>query len=70
MQESLLLDPPLRVRLQKVNDKSVALKWDHNSSNKQIGGYRIYINDIQRGTVKATDLRALINGIQEEGEYK
>jgi hypothetical protein len=64
------LQPPLRVRLQKVNEKSVALKWDHNSANKQVSGYRIYINDILRGAVKSTDLKALINGIQEEGEYK
>jgi hypothetical protein len=66
------LYPPLRVRLQKVNEKSVALKWDHNqlNVNNKIDGYRIYINSILRGTVKPTDIKALINGIQEEGEYK
>jgi hypothetical protein len=70
--ESLTIYPPLRVRLQKVNEKSVALKWDHNqlNVNNTIGGYRIYINSILRGTVKPTDMKALINGIQEEGEYK
>ena len=69
---STILNPPLRVRLQKVNEKSVALKWDHNQSNvnNKIGGYRIYINSVLRGTVKPTDMKALINGIQEEGEYK
>jgi hypothetical protein len=70
--ESSTIYPPLRVRLQKVNEKSVALKWDHNqlNVNNTIGGYRIYINSILRGTVKPSDMKALINGIQEEGEYK
>ena len=68
----IIIHPPLRVRLQKVNEKSVALKWDHNPLNSEvnISGYKIYINNIMRGTVKSTDLKALINGIQEEGEYK
>lgn len=67
-----ILYPPLRVRLQKVNEKSVALKWDHNqlNANNKIIGYRIYINNVVRGTVKPTDMKALINGISEEGEYK
>jgi len=66
------IHPPLRVRLQKLSEKSVALKWDHNpnNANTDIAGYRIYINNLIRGTLRASDMIALINGIQEEGEYK
>ena len=31
--ENIVVHPPLRVRLQKANEKSVVLKWDHNQLN-------------------------------------
>ncbi|CAF1034133.1 unnamed protein product [Brachionus calyciflorus] len=64
--------PPLKVRLQKLNEKSVALKWNHNPKNLliELAGYNIYINDELCGTMKSSDTIAAINGIQEEGEYR
>lgn len=64
--------PPLRVRLQKLNEKSVALKWNHNPKNFLIAlsGYNIYINDELCAELKAEDQIASINGLQEEGEYR
>ena len=62
---------PLRVRLQKLNEKSVALKWDHNPLNilVDLEGYHVYINEELCGVMKPKDQIASINGIQEEGEY-
>lgn len=64
--------PPLKVRLQKLNEKSVALKWNHNLKNSLIdlSGYNIYINDELLATMKATDKIASVNGMKEEGEYR
>lgn len=66
------IHPPIRVRLQKLNEKSVALKWNHNQKNFliELDGYHIYINNELCGTMKATDLIACIDGIQVEGEYR
>ena len=71
-QPKLEIYPPLRVRLQKLNEKSVALKWDHNPLNILIDleGYHVYINEELCGVMKAKDQIASINGIQEEGEYR
>jgi len=64
--------PPIRVRLQKLNEKRVALKWTHNPKNylNEINGYNIYINGKICGKMSPNDMIASINGIQEEGEYK
>lgn len=64
--------PPIRVRLQKLNEKRVALKWNHNPKNNltEIHGYSIYINNKLCGKMSPNDLIASINGIQEEGEYR
>ncbi len=63
--------PPLSVRLQKLNEKSVALKWNHNPNNVfPLHGYNIYINDELCGKMKFSDTVAAINGIQEVGEYR
>ena len=66
------LHAPIRVRLQKLSEKTVALKWNHNPKNifVQLAGYRIYINGELCGTMKPTDVSASIDGIQVEGEYK
>jgi hypothetical protein len=63
---------PLRVRLQKLTEKTVALKWNHNPKNTflQLTGYNIYINGEVCGTMKPSELCASIDGIQTEGEYK
>jgi hypothetical protein len=62
----------LRVRLQKLSEKTVALKWNHNPKNIfiQIAGYNIYINSELCGTMKPDEVSASIDGIQTEGEYK
>lgn len=72
VEPKIQIHPPLKVRLQKLNEKSVALKWNHNPKNLflEITGYKIYINDELCGTMKSSDTIAAINGIQEEGEYK
>ena len=64
--------PPLRVRLQKLNEKRVALKWNHNPQNRllEVHGYSVYINGKLCGQMSPNDLVASINGIQEEGEYR
>ncbi len=64
--------PPIRVRLQKLSEKTVALKWNHNPKNIfiQITGYHIYINSELCGTMKPNDTSASIDGIQTEGEYR
>lgn len=66
------LQPPLKVRLQKLNEKCVTLKWDHNPDNEnlKLDGYRVYINGLLRGNLKSNDVKALINGIKEAGEYR
>lgn len=66
------IHPPVRVRLQKLNEKRVALKWNHNPMNQlcEIHGYNIYINGKLCGKMSPNDLVASINGIQEEGEYR
>ena len=62
----------MRVRLQKINEKSVALKWNHNAQNRLVTltGYRIYINEENCAELKAEDQIASINGLQDEGEYR
>jgi len=64
--------PPIRVRLQKLNERRVALKWNHNPLNNltEIHGYHIYINGKLCGKMSPNDMVASINGIQEEGEYR
>lgn len=64
--------PPLRVRLQKLNEKSVALKWNHNPKNAlvDLSGYNIYINDDLLATMGPTDKIASIDGMKDEGEYR
>jgi hypothetical protein len=71
-QPKLELYPPLRVRLQKLNEKSVALKWNHNAKNLlvELTGYNVYINNDLLATMKASDKIASIDGIKEEGEYR
>lgn len=66
------IHPPVRVRLQKLNEKRVALKWNHSPMNQlcEIHGYNIYINGKLCGKMSPNDLVASINGIQEEGEYR
>lgn len=66
------IHPPVRVRLQKLNEKRVALKWNHSPMNQlcEIHGYNIYINGKLCGKMSPNDLLASINGIQEEGEYR
>jgi hypothetical protein len=66
------LHPPLRVRLQKLNEKSVALKWNHNPKNNlvHLTGYNIYINDELCAELNPEDQIASINGLQDEGEYR
>ncbi len=56
--------PPLRVRLQKLNEKRVALKWAHNPKNylNEINGYNIYINNKLCGKMSPNDMIASING--------
>ncbi len=68
----LEIHPPIRVRLQKLNEKRVALKWNHNPLNNltEIHGYHIYINGKLCGKMSPNDMVASINGIQEEGEYR
>ena len=60
------------MRLQKLNEKSVALKWCHNPKNSliDITGYNIYINNKVCGSMSPNDQIASVNGIQEEGEYR
>ena len=64
--------PPIKVRLQKLNEKRVALKWNHNPKNLliELNGYNIYINGKLCGKMSPNDMIASINGIQEEGEYR
>lgn len=71
-QPKLEIFPPLRVRLQKLNEKSVALKWNHNPKNNliELTGYNIYINEDLLATMRGTDKIASIDGIKEEGEYR
>jgi hypothetical protein len=72
MAPRLEIHPPIRVRLQKLNEKRVALKWNHNPLNNltEIHGYHIYINGKLCGKMSPNDMVASINGIQEEGEYR
>jgi hypothetical protein len=71
-QPTLEIHPPLRARLQKLNEKSVALKWAHNPRNALISltGYTIYINEEQCAELNPHDQIASINGLQDEGEYR
>lgn len=64
--------PPLKVRLQKLNEKSVALKWNHNPKNSLIdlSGYNVYINNDLLATMAPNDKIASIDGMKEEGEYQ
>lgn len=64
--------PALKVRLQKLNERSVALKWNHNPKNAllDLTGYNIYINDEMLATMKPSDKIASIDGMKEEGEYR
>ncbi len=66
------IHPPLRARLQKLNEKSVALKWSHNPKNLLISltGYNIYINEELCAELNPNDQIASINGLQDEGEYR
>ena len=68
----VLLYPPLNVRLQKLNEKCVAVKWTHNPKNVflKLDGYNVYINDELCGRMKSTDQVASIDGIREVGEYR
>lgn len=64
--------PPIRVRLQKLNEKRVALKWSMNPKNAliELTGYNIYINGKLCGKMGPNDTIASINGINQEGEYR
>lgn len=64
--------PPLKVRLQKLNEKSVALKWNHNPKNAlvDLSGYNVYINNELLATMAPADKIASIDGMKEEGEYQ
>ena len=72
LQPKILIYPPLRVRLQKLNEKRVALKWAINPKNAliELAGYNIYINGKLCGQMGPNDNIASINGINQEGEYK
>jgi hypothetical protein len=72
IQPKIEIYPPLRVRLQKLNEKRVALKWSQNPKNSliELTGYNIYINGKICGKMGPTDSIASINGINQEGEYK
>lgn len=71
-QPKIEIYPPLRVRLQKLNEKRVALKWSPNPKNAliELTGYNIYINGKLCGKMGPNDTIASINGINQEGEYK
>jgi hypothetical protein len=71
-QPKLEIHPPLRVRLQKLNEKSVALKWNHNPKNVlvELTGYNVYINEDLLATMRPNDKIASIDGMKEEGEYR
>ncbi|CAF3743149.1 unnamed protein product [Rotaria sp. Silwood1] len=70
--KSHTLYPPLRAHISKRDTKSFFLHWIPNPLNEQykILGYRIYIDDILKGSVESGKFETIIDCIRDEGEYK
>ncbi|CAF3094377.1 unnamed protein product [Rotaria sp. Silwood2] len=70
--KSRTLYPPLRAHISKRDTKSFFLHWISNPLNDQckILGYRIYIDDILKGSVESEKFETIIDYIRDEGEYK
>ncbi|CAF1556748.1 unnamed protein product, partial [Didymodactylos carnosus] len=62
--------PPLRAHISKRDAKSFFLHWVPNPNNRQILGYKIYIDDTLKGVVEPTKFEVIINDIRDEGEYR
>ncbi|CAF0769438.1 unnamed protein product [Rotaria sordida] len=72
MKQNPNLFPPLRAHISKRDTKSFFLHWIPNPLNEHrtILGYRIYIDDILKGTIDSGRFEAIIDYIRDEGEYK
>ncbi|UJR15290.1 hypothetical protein I4U23_002243 [Adineta vaga] len=70
--KSYILHPPLRAHISKRDTKSFFLHWTPNPLNEQraIHGYRIYIDDVFKGSVDPGKFETVIDCIRDEGEYK
>ncbi|CAF1606036.1 unnamed protein product [Rotaria magnacalcarata] len=70
--KSLPLYPPLRAHISKRDAKSFFLHWVPNPLNEQrsIVGYRIYIDDVLKGSVDSGKFETIIDSIRDEGEYR
>ena len=66
------LHPPLRAHISKRDTKSFLLHWIPNPLNEQrsILGYRIYIDDVPKGSIESGKFEAIIDCIRDEGEYR
>jgi len=64
--------PPLNAHISKRDQKSFYLHWSSNPLNDQqsIVGYRIYIDDIFKGSTDRDHFEAVIDCIRDEGEYR
>lgn len=67
-----IIYPPLRAHISKRNTKSFFLHWIPNplNENRNILGYRIFVNDRVVGTIDSGRFEAIIDSIREEGEYR
>ncbi|CAF0982923.1 unnamed protein product [Adineta ricciae] len=70
--KSCILHPPLRAHISKRDTRSFFLHWIPNPLNDQrpILGYRIYIDDVFKGSVDSGKFETVIDCIRDEGEYK
>ena len=66
------LHPPLHAHISKRDNKSFFLHWSSNPLNDQqaILGYRIYIDDVFKGSTDRDHFEAIIDCIRDEGEYR
>lgn len=66
------LHPPLHAHISKRDRKSFFLHWTANPLNdhQTILGYRIYIDDVLKGSTDRDHFEAIIDCIRDEGEYR
>lgn len=70
--EPSTLSPPLRVHISKRDTRSFFVHWIPNpvNENRQILGYRIFVDDRLIGTIDSGRFEAIIDSIRDEGEYR